>query len=175
MPQMRLDPLISAEEITAKVRELAEMLDREFAGETPVLIGVLKGSFHFLSELSRSMKVETVIDFMQTSSYGAGKSSTGVVQIRKDLDTNIEGKTVIIVEDIVDTGITLSHLRDLLSTRKPKSLSVVALLSKSEARKIQTPVEHIGFEIPNEFVVGYGLDYGERFRNLPYIAILRED
>ena len=121
------------------------------------------------------MKSDTVVDFLQVSSYHGGKSSTGVVQIRKDLDINIEGLNVIIVEDIVDTGITLSHLRELLSTRKPKSLKVVALLSKSGSRTVHPPVEYIGFEIPNEFVVGYGLDYAERYRNLPYIAILREE
>jgi hypoxanthine phosphoribosyltransferase len=171
---MTLEPLLSEEEIAAKVQELAAILDTELQGESPVLIGVLKGSFHFLSDLSRAMKTEAVVEFMQTSSYGAAKSTTGVVQIRKDLDINIEGRNVIIVEDIVDTGVTLNHLRELLSTRNPKSLSVVALLSKTEARKVDVRIEHIGFEISNEFVVGYGLDYGERFRNLPYIAILRE-
>jgi hypoxanthine phosphoribosyltransferase len=171
---MPLDVLIPADRIEARIRELAQELSGRYRDEMPVLVGVLKGSFHFLSDLSRAMDIEVLIDFMQCSSYGSGKSSTGVVQIRKDLDINIEGKTVIIVEDIVDTGITLSYLRELLSTRSPKSLEVVALLSKLEARRVPTTIEHIGFEIPNEFVVGYGLDYGERYRNLPYIAILRE-
>jgi hypoxanthine phosphoribosyltransferase len=111
---------------------------------------------------------------VQVSSYESGKTSTGVVQIRKDFDFNIEGLNVLIVEDIVDTGVTLNHLRELLGTRRPKSLRVVSLLSKPGARKIPAIIEYVGFEIPNEFVVGYGLDYGERFRNLPYIAILRE-
>lgn len=171
---MPLDILIAQDRIQARVREMAKLLSDRHRDEMPILVGVLKGSFHFLSDLSRAMDIEVLIDFMQTSSYGAGKSSTGVVQIRKDLDINIEGKSVIIVEDIVDTGITLNYLRELLSTRSPKSLEVVALLSKTEARTVQTPVENVGFEIPNEFVVGYGLDYGERYRNLPYIAILRE-
>jgi len=171
---MPFDTLISAEAVAEKVKELAERLDRDYEGETPILVGVLKGSFHFLSDLSRAMRTPTMIDFIQTSSYGVGKSSSGIVQIRKDLDINIEGKSVIIVEDIVDTGATLNHLRELLSTRSPKSLRVVALLSKPEARKTPTPVEYVGFEIPNQFVVGYGLDYGERYRNLPYIAILHE-
>ena len=171
---MPLDVLITAEQIKSKVKELAERLDRQYDGECPVLVGVLKGSVHFLSALALAMRNETVLDFIQTSSYGDRKSSSGIVQIRKDLDINIEGKSVIIVEDIVDTGATLNHLRELLSTRSPKSLAVVALLSKTEARRTPTPVEYIGFEIPNEFVVGYGLDYGERYRNLPYIAILRE-
>jgi len=154
---------------------LAELIDQELNGEPVLLIGVLKGSVHFLSDLGRCLKSDTVLDFLQVSSYHGGKSSTGVVQIRKDLDINIEGLNVIIVEDIVDTGVTLSHLRELLSTRKPKSLKVVALLSKSGSRTVHPPVEYIGFEIPNEFVVGYGLDYAERYRNLPYIAILREE
>lgn len=169
-----LDVLLSKDQIQTRIAELARKIESDFEGEPILLIAVLKGSVHFLSDLAREISGETQLDFMQTSSYGSGKSSTGVVQIRKDLDINIEGLNVIIVEDIVDTGITLSHLRDLLSTRKPKSLKVVALLSKSEARKVHPPVEYIGFEIPNEFVVGYGLDYAERFRNLPYIAILRE-
>jgi len=155
--------------------EMAKEIDDELQGEPAVLIGVLKGSIHFLSDLGRALKSDAVIDFLQTSSYHGGKSSTGVVQIRKDLDINIEDLNVIIVEDIVDTGVTLSHLRELLSTRKPKSLKVAALLSKEGSRKVHPAVEYIGFDIPNEFVVGYGLDYAERYRNLPYIAILREE
>jgi hypoxanthine phosphoribosyltransferase len=169
-----LDVLIPTDKLQAKVAELAEMIDRDYDCGDVLLIGVLKGSFHFLSDLARAMKCETSIDFMQTSSYQDRKSNSGVVQIRKDLDINIEGLDVLIVEDIVDTGITLSHLRDLLSTRRPKSLKVVALLSKPEARRVHPAIEYVGFEIPNEFVVGYGLDYAERYRNLPYIAILRE-
>jgi hypoxanthine phosphoribosyltransferase len=171
----KLSVLISEEGLRLRIRELADQIDEELAGESAVLIGVLKGSIHFLSDLGRAINSETVIDFLQTSSYHGGKCSTGVVQIRKDLDINIEGLNVIIVEDIVDTGITLSHLRELLSTRKPKSLKVVALLSKEESRKVHPEVEYIGFNIPNEFVVGYGLDYAERYRNLPYIAVLREE
>ncbi len=169
-----LDMLISETDVQAKVQELAKQIDEDFGGEPVLLLGVLKGSYLFLADLSRKLKSEVSIDFIQVSSYGTAKSSSGVVQIRKDLDTNIEGKNVLIVEDIVDTGTTLSHLRELLSTRKPKTLKVVALLSKPDARKMSTTVEYIGFEIPNEFVVGYGLDYAERYRNLPYIAILRE-
>ncbi|HEY0866741.1 MAG TPA: hypoxanthine phosphoribosyltransferase [Fimbriimonas sp.] len=168
------EPLISEEVLQDKVTELAERIDQEIGEEPVLLVGILKGSLHFLSDLARRLKCETSIDFMQTSSYGTGKTSTGVVQIRKDLDINIEGLNVLLVEDIVDSGQTLSHLRELLATRRPKSLRVVALLSKPEARTVPTPVEYIGFEIPNEFVVGYGLDYAERYRNLPYIAILSE-
>jgi hypoxanthine phosphoribosyltransferase len=169
-----LDPLISQDALAKRVAELAEQINSEYCGANVLLVGVLKGSIHFLSDLARALKCETSIDFMQTSSYADGKSNTGVVQIRKDLDINIEDLNVLIVEDIVDTGITLSHLRELLATRRPKSLKVVALLSKPEARKVHPSIEYVGFEIPNEFVVGYGLDYAERYRNLPYIAILRE-
>lgn len=173
MPES-LTPLLTTEQLSAKVTELANRIRADYEGKEVLLLGVLKGSFHFLSDLSRLLADMSIVDFVQVSSYGTGKSSTGVVQIRKDLDTNIEGLDVLIVEDIVDTGTTLTHLRELLGTRKPKSLKVVALLSKPEARKHNTQVEYVGFEIPNEFVVGYGLDYGERFRNLPYIAILHE-
>jgi hypoxanthine phosphoribosyltransferase len=175
MSSGNFEVLISEEELRARTAELAHMIDEDFKGESVLLVAVLKGSVHFLSDLGRALSLDTEIDFLQTSSYHGGKSSTGVVQIRKDLDINIEGLNVIIVEDIVDTGVTLSHLRELLSTRKPKSLKVVALLSKTGTRTVHPPVEYIGFEIPNEFVVGYGLDYAERYRNLPYIAILREE
>lgn len=172
---IRLETLLSEEAIRLKVQSLAAEIRADMAGNEVLLLGVLKGSFHFLSDLSRLLSDISTVDFVQVSSYGDQKSSSGVVQIRKDLDTNIEGKDVLIVEDIVDTGATLTHLRELLGTRKPRSMKVVALLSKPEARKHKTQVEYVGFEIPNEFVVGYGLDYGERFRNLPYIAILHED
>lgn len=174
MPTERLEVLLDHAALQNKIAEIARAIEADYGEEPVLLIAVLKGSIHFLSDLGRNLRIDTQVDFMQTSSYGSGKSSTGVVQIRKDLDINIEGLNVIIVEDIVDTGITLSHLRELLSTRKPKSLRVAALLSKPEARKVHPPVEYVGFEIPNEFVVGYGLDYAERYRNLPYIAILRE-
>lgn len=169
-----LDILISAEEIALKTKELARQIRADYDDQPIILVGILKGSFIFLADLSRQIEGPTEIDFAQTSSYGAQKSSSGIVQIRKDLDINIEGKNVLIVEDIVDTGTTLNHLRELWSTRKPRTLKVCTLLSKPAARKVETPVEYVGFEIPNEFVVGYGLDHGERYRNLPYIAILRE-
>jgi hypoxanthine phosphoribosyltransferase len=168
-----LDVLIPADKLAHRIRELAAQIDAQADGPV-LLVGVLKGSFHFLSDLARGLKTESTVDFMQTSSYQDRKSTSGIVQIRKDLDINIEGLDVILVEDIVDTGITLSHLRELLLTRKPKSLKVVSLLSKSGARRVHPAIEFVGFEIPNEFVVGYGLDYAERYRNLPYIAILRE-
>jgi len=170
----RLDVLLDHATIFGKIAEMARQIEADYEGETVLLVGILKGSLHFLSDLSRMLKLDSQVDFIQTSSYGSGKSSSGVVQIRKDLDTNIEGLHVIIVEDIVDTGLTLNHLREFLATRNPKSLKVAALLSKAEGRRVETTIEYIGFEIPNEFVVGYGLDYAERYRNLPYIAILRE-
>jgi hypoxanthine phosphoribosyltransferase len=170
---MHLEPLIPSDAIQAKVCELAYLI---CAGqpENLLLVGVLKGSIHFLADLSRRLPCEVEIDFISVSSYATGRASSGIVQIRKDLDTNIEGRNVLIVEDIVDTGATLRHLRELLGTRKPRSLKVVSLLSKLQARGISSDIEYVGFEIPDEFVVGYGLDYGERYRNLPYIAILRE-
>jgi len=175
---MPLEVLLTTEQIAAKTQELARSASSSLdssAELAPLAIAVLKGSFLFHADFVRAWPGEIEIDFIQTSSYGQEKSSSGVVQIRKDLDTNIEGRDVLLVEDIVDTGITLAHLREFLGTRKPKSLQVVALLSKLNARGLSNKVEHIGFEIPNEFVVGYGLDYAERYRNLPYIAILREE
>jgi hypoxanthine phosphoribosyltransferase len=174
MPRDHLDVLISEQRLRERICQLADAIAKDHPTDPILLVGILKGSIHFLSDLARLIPGDTRVDFMQTSSYQDRKESSGNVQIRKDLDINIEGLHVIVVEDIVDTGHTLSHLRELLATRKPKSLKVVALLSKPEARRVHPPVEYLGFEIPNEFVVGYGLDYAERYRNLPYIAILRE-
>ncbi|MFY9234993.1 MAG: hypoxanthine phosphoribosyltransferase [Fimbriimonadaceae bacterium] len=170
----RIEVLLDSATIQARIAVLAREITTDYGNEDLLLVGVLKGSFLFLTDLCRLLGSNVQIDFVQTSSYGAEKSTSGIVQIRKDLDINIEGKNVLIVEDIVDTGATLGHLRELLSTRKPKTLKVVSLLSKPEARTMETPVEYLGFEIPNKFVVGYGLDYAERYRNLPYIAILHE-
>jgi hypoxanthine phosphoribosyltransferase len=169
-----LEPLISENEIREKVAWMAATIRVDYQGEDLLLVAVLKGSFLFLADLCRQLGDRVTLDFVQVSSYGDQKSTSGIVQIRKDLDINIEGRHVLIVEDIVDTGITLSHLRELFSTRKPKSLKVASLLSKPDARERQTQIEYVGFEIPNEFVVGYGLDFAERYRNLPYIAVLRE-
>jgi hypoxanthine phosphoribosyltransferase len=174
MSSDRLDVLLDHAALHAKVAEIARRIEDDCGDEPVLLVGVLKGAIHFLSDLARNLRIDSRIDFIQTSSYGSGKSSTGIVQIRKDLDINIENLNVIIVEDIVDTGHTLAYLRELLATRRPKSLRVAALLSKPAARLVHPPVEYIGYEIPNEFVVGYGLDYAEKYRNLPYIAILRE-
>lgn len=169
------DVLLTSSQIQEKIRELADEIKRDYGNEPVLLVGVLKGCVYFMTDLSQELGLNFTLDFVQVSSYGSGKSSTGVVQIVKDLDVNIEGKNVLIVEDIVDTGLTLRHLRDLLGTRHPKTLKVVSLLTKPEARVAHAPIEYVGFEIPNEFVVGYGLDYAERYRNLPYIAVLREE
>lgn len=170
-----LKPLITREQIDLKLDEMAEAIREDYAGQPLLLVGVLKGSTFFLADLARRLPDDTEMDFCQVSSYGHGKSSSGVVQIRKDLDISIEGRHVLIVEDIVDTGLTLMHLKDLFSTRRPASLRVASLLSKPEARTHDALVDYIGFEIPNEFVVGYGLDYAERYRNLPYIAVLQPE
>ena len=177
---MRLEVLISHDDIKAKTLELAN----EIAASIPpsdqpiILLGILKGSVHFLSDLSRALWTlgrECQLEFMQVSSWHGATSSSGVVQIKKDIDSSIENRDVVIVEDILDTGRTLSHLRELLGTRHPRSLQICTLLSKPDARVVNVDCEHIGFEIPNEFVVGYGLDFDERYRNLQYIAVFHQD
>lgn len=170
-----MEILISESDIAAKVAELAETIRKDYGQADLVLVGILKGSIFFLSDLAKHLGVNVTMDFIQTSSYAGEKSSSGVVQIRKDLDANIEGKHVLLVEDIIDTGLTLNHLRELLETRKPASLKVVSLLSKPGARKHETQIDYLGFEIPEKFVVGYGLDYAERYRNLPFIAVLTDE
>ena len=170
----KLETLFDAAAIQNRCKELARDIDKAYGGESIVLIGVLKGSYQFLSDLSRMLVSPCEIDFVQLSSYGDEKSSSGIVRIKKDHDINIEGRNVLIVEDIVDTGLTLQHLCDLLLTRRPASLKVVAMLSKPEARKHEALLDFVGFEIQNHFVVGYGLDHAEKHRNLPYIAVLQD-
>ncbi|HRK20237.1 MAG TPA: hypoxanthine phosphoribosyltransferase [Fimbriimonadaceae bacterium] len=167
-----LKPLIATEQIQARIEEMAAQIRSDYGDEPILAVAVLKGSFLFFADLIRQLGDQVKVDFVQVSSYGDGTESSGIVQIRKDLDINIEGKNVLIVEDIVDTGATLSHLCELLHTRRPKSLKVASLLSKPEARRLDAPMDYVGFEIPNAFVVGYGLDHAERYRNLPYIAVL---
>jgi hypoxanthine phosphoribosyltransferase len=170
-----LEVLITERQIQEKVSELARRISADY-GDTPVLlVSVLKGSFIFLADLMRQLGPNTEVDFVQTSSYGEGTSTSGVVQIRKDLDVSIEGRHVLIVEDILDTGLTLAHLRELLGTRRPRSLKVVTLLRKPDAAQRETQAEYVGFEIPDRFVVGYGLDHAERYRNLPYVAVLHQE
>ncbi|MBL8061047.1 MAG: hypoxanthine phosphoribosyltransferase [Chthonomonas sp.] len=175
MTQTMLKPLITADEIAERTKEIAVDIRRDFGDEELIVVGVLKGSFLFVADLCRHLGINVKVDFVQTSSYGAEKSSSGIVQIRKDLDVNIEGKNVLIVEDIIDTGLTLTHLMQIWQTRKPKALRVATLLSKPAARTHEMNVDYVGFEIPKKFVVGYGLDHGERYRNLPYIAELIDD
>ncbi|MEA2146362.1 MAG: hypoxanthine phosphoribosyltransferase [Solirubrobacteraceae bacterium] len=164
--------LVPADELNRRVRELGQEIARDYEGRDLVLIGVLKGAVLFLSDLLRELPEAVEVDFMAVASYGSATKSSGVVRILKDLDAAIEGRDVLIVEDIVDSGLTLQYLLDTLRSRNPRTLEVCALLSKSEARLIDVPVRYIGIEIPNEFVVGYGLDYQERYRGLPYVAVL---
>ena len=165
--------LLSAETIAARIRELAVEIERDYPGDDPIhLICVLKGGFIFVSDLVRAMGPRISMDFIALSSYAKGTTSSGEVRLVKDLDTALSGRDVIIVEDIVDTGLTLSYLQEILRARGPRSLRTACLLSKPSRRKIEVAVEYIGFTIEDHFVVGYGLDYAERYRNLPHIAIL---
>jgi hypoxanthine phosphoribosyltransferase len=166
--------LLSEEDIQSRVRELGRELGAEYDGKNPILVNILKGGFIFLADLVRAMDVHCEMDFMVVSSYENRTESSGVVRILSDLGLNIEGRHVLIVEDIVDTGLTLEYIRELLLARNPASLGVVTLLDKYEKRIVKVPIEFTGFRIPNEFVVGYGLDYAQRFRNLPYITVLDE-
>jgi len=166
--------LVQPDELAHRVRELAAEISRDYEGRKLLLVGVLKGAVFFLSDLMRHLETEVEVDFMALSSYGSSTDSSGVVRILKDLDASIEGREVLIVEDIVDSGLTLSYLMRMLQARDPASLEVCALLTKPERRKVNLPIRYVGFEIPNRFVIGYGLDYVERFRNLPYVAVLED-
>ena len=167
------EQLISADEIEQKITELAKQIDEDYAERQPLLVGVLKGAVMFMSDLARALDRPSAMEFMAVSSYGSGTQSSGVVRILKDLDRDIAGEHVLIVEDIIDSGLTLSWLLKNLAARQPASIEVVALLRKPDAIKVHVPVKYVGFDIPNEFVVGYGLDYAERYRDLPYIGRLR--
>ncbi|MGE5554335.1 MAG: hypoxanthine phosphoribosyltransferase [Betaproteobacteria bacterium] len=167
--------LLQPDQLSAKIKELGRTISRDYADKDPLLIGVLKGAVVFLSDLLREITVPVSVDFMAVSSYGAATKSSGIVRILKDLDESIEGRHVLVVEDIVDTGLTLHYMLENLSSRHPASLKVCALLDKPERRQVAVPVDYIGFHIPDKFVVGYGLDYAEKYRNLPYIGVLRPD
>lgn len=164
--------LITKEEIDAKLAELAAKIDAEYAGKDLLIVGVLKGAVMVMADLARALSTPVTMDWMAVSSYGAGTQSSGVVRILKDLDTDIKGKHVLIVEDIIDSGLTLSWLLSNLGSREPASLEVCTLLRKPDAAKVAIDVKWIGFDIPNEFVVGYGLDYAEKYRNLPFVGTL---
>jgi hypoxanthine phosphoribosyltransferase len=167
--------LISQEALDRRIREMAAAIERDHVGDGGIhLISVLKGGFLFLADLIRHMRTRVTLDFMAVSSYGKGTSSSGEVRLLKDLDFRIEGRDVVIVEDIVDTGLTLTYLQEVLRARAPRSLRTACLLSKPSRRRVNVPVDYVGFEIEDHFVVGYGLDFDERFRNLPYIGILEE-
>jgi hypoxanthine phosphoribosyltransferase len=164
--------LVSAEDVQRRVAELGEEISRDYAGRSLLLVGVLKGAVFFLSDLMRFIDIPVEVDFMAVASYGSATDSSGVVRILKDLDAAIEDRDVLIVEDIVDSGLTLQYLMRNLGSRNPRTLEVCALLTKPERRKVDLPTRYVGFEIPNRFVVGYGLDYAEQHRNLPFVAVL---
>ncbi len=164
--------LVAAEELKRRVRELGAAISRDYAGRPLLLVGVLKGAVFFLSDLMRHIDIPVEVDFMAVASYGSATDSSGVVRILKDLDVAIEGRDVLIVEDIVDSGLTLQYLLRNLGSRNPASLEVCALLTKPDRRKVDLPTRYVGFEIPDRFVIGYGLDYAERHRNLPFVAVL---
>ena len=167
--------LYSEEVILSKVKELAERISEDYAGKELIVVGVLKGSVVFTSDLIKFISIPCTLDFMAVSSYGNSTETSGVVRILKDLDQDIEGKHVLIVEDIVDTGITLSYLLDYLKARKASSIEIVALLNKEARRKSSISVKYVGFEVPDEFIIGYGIDYAEHYRNLPFIGSLKEE
>jgi hypoxanthine phosphoribosyltransferase len=167
--------LIDEETLAARVAELGADVSADYQGRDLLLIGVLKGAVFFMADLMRHLTVPCEVDFMAISSYGDSTDSSGIVRILKDLDINIEGRHVLVVEDIIDSGLTLSYLMRNLESREPATLEVCALLTKPARREIDVPVRYVGFEIPNKFVVGYGLDFAERYRNLPYVAVLSQE
>lgn len=169
------DVLFDEAVLSAKVKELGDRIAADYHGEDLLVIGILKGANVFMSDLIRNINLPIQIDFMAVSSYGHSTESSGVVKINKDLDCEIEGRNVLIVEDIVDTGLTLKYLAENLTTRGPKSLKICSLLDKPERRKTQIKIDYKGFDIPDVFIVGYGIDYAEKYRNLPYIASLKEE
>ncbi len=165
--------LVQKDALEHRVKQLGTEISRDYAGRNPLLVGVLKGAVFFLSDLMRRIEIPCEVDFMAVASYGSSTDSSGVVRILKDLDTTIEGRDVLIVEDIVDSGLTLHYLLRSLGAREPASLEVCALLVKPERRKVDLPIRYVGFEIPNRFAIGYGLDHAEQHRNLPYVAALQ--
>ncbi|MBE3593326.1 MAG: hypoxanthine phosphoribosyltransferase [Thermoanaerobacter sp.] len=167
--------LITEEQLKEKVKELGQIITKDYQGKDLVLLGVLKGAIMFMADLSRAIDLPLSIDFMAVSSYGSSTQSSGIVKIIKDHDINIEGKDVLIVEDIIDSGLTLSYLRKTLLERKPRSLKICTILDKPERRETDVKVDYCGFKIPDKFVVGYGLDFDEKYRNLPFIGVLKPE
>ena len=169
---MGLEVIIPEEKIAARVQELGKQIGRDYQGKSIHLVCVLKGAYTFLADLSRAIEIPVTLDFLAVSSYNKGTSTSGAVQLTKDLDTSLEGMDVLIVEDIADTGLTLRYLYNMLKARHPNSLKVIALLSKPSRRTVDVPVDYVGFEIEDRFVVGYGLDVDQKYRNLRYIAVV---
>jgi hypoxanthine phosphoribosyltransferase len=169
------ETLVTADELQRRVQELAAEISGDYEGRDLVLIGILKGAVLFLGDLMRHLEIPCEIDFMAVSSYGSERDSSGVVRILKDLDASIAGRDVLLVEDIIDSGLTLQYLLRSLRARNPASLEVCALLTKPERRRVDLPIRYVGFEIPNRFVIGYGLDYAQRYRNLDYVAVLESE
>jgi hypoxanthine phosphoribosyltransferase len=167
--------LLDESTLRARIKEMGEQITKDYEGKDLVLVGVLKGSVMFMADLMKEINIHCSMDFMAVSSYGNATETSGVVRILKDLDHQIENKDVLIVEDIIDSGITLKYLIEYLKARKPNSLEIACLLNKSERRKVDIFSKYIGFDVPDEFLVGYGLDYAERYRNLPYIGVLKEE
>lgn len=164
--------LITKEEIDARLREMAAQIDKDYEGKELLLVGVLRGAVMVMADLARAISTPLEMDWMAVSSYGSGTKSSGVVRILKDLDSDLTGKHVLIVEDIIDSGLTLSWLKTNLGSRGPKSVEIATLLRKPDAAKVEVDVKYVGFDIPNEFVIGYGLDYAEKYRNLPFVGTL---
>ncbi|MBZ2174580.1 hypoxanthine phosphoribosyltransferase [Schnuerera sp. xch1] len=167
--------LLTEDEIQVRIKELGKQITEDYKGKNLILIGILKGAVIFMSELVKNIDMPILMDFMAVSSYGKSSTSTGIVRIIKDLDYSVEDMHILVVEDIIDTGLTLSYLTDNLKKRGPKSVKIVTLLDKPERREVNVHVDYSGFNIPDEFVVGYGLDYAEQYRNLPYVAALKEE
>lgn len=167
--------LLDEETLNKKVKELGSLISSDYAGKDLILVGVLKGSVMFMADLMKEITIPCSMDFMAVSSYGNSTSSSGIVRILKDLDFEIEGKDVLVIEDIIDSGITLKYLMEYLKARKTNSLEIACLLNKPERRKVEMDVKYIGFNVPDKFLIGYGLDYAEKYRNLPFIGVLKEE
>lgn len=175
MANFTSEVLITEEQLKARVKEIGAQITEDFKGESVLLVGILKGSVPFMADLMRTIDLDVTIDFMCVSSYGSATKSSGVVRIGKDLDTPIEGKNVIIVEDIIDSGLTLSYLKNQLLARNPKSLKICTALDKPSRRKVEFKGDYVGFEVEDKFIVGYGLDMDQHYRNLPYVSWIKEE
>ena len=171
----RIEQIISEEEVIERIREIGEQISEDYKGEELFLIGILKGSVPFMADLMRAITLDVEMDFMSVSSYGSGTKTSGVVRILKDLDSDIAGKNVLIVEDIIDSGLTLAYLKEYLAKRNPKSIKIVTMLSKPARRKADIEADYTGFVVDDKFIVGYGLDIDQKYRNLPYISWIKED